>query len=138
MANSRIMDELTNDMYEELGIPTVINASGTKTRIGGSRIRPEAVEAMTTASQSFVRLSDLQQRASDLIADATGAEAGYVTNGAAAGLTLAAAACIAGSDPAVMDKLPDTEGVADEIVMPRAHRIGYDHALRNAGGVSST
>jgi L-seryl-tRNA(Ser) seleniumtransferase len=120
-------------IYEELGVPTVVNASGTKTRIGGSRIREEAREAMDRAGESFVRLSDLQAAASDRIAEVTSAEAGYVTNGAAGGLLLSAAACMAGDDPGVMSRLPDTDGVADEIVMPRTHRTGYDHALRTAG-----
>jgi L-seryl-tRNA(Ser) seleniumtransferase len=120
-------------IYEELGVPSVINATGTKTRIGGSRIRSEALDAMTRAADAFVRLSDLQARASDLIADVTGAEAGYVTCGAASALALGAAACIAGDDIGAMARLPDTEGLADEIVMARTHRTGYDHALRAAG-----
>ena len=120
-------------VYEDLDVPTVINAASTKTRIGGSLIREGAVEAMAEAAGSFVRLSDLQARASELISDVTGAEAGYVTCGAAAGLTLGAAACIAGDDVGVMDQLPHTEDVPNEIVMPRTHRNGYDHALRAAG-----
>ncbi|WP_135855097.1 aminotransferase class V-fold PLP-dependent enzyme [Halorussus salinus] len=125
---------MQNDtIYDNLGVPTVINAAGTKTRIGGSRIRPEALNAMREAADSFVRLSDLQARASDLITDVTGAEAGYVTSGAAGGLLLGAAACIAGENLDAMAQLPDTTGVADEIIMPRTHRSGYDHALRAAG-----
>lgn len=120
-------------IYDSLDVPTVVNAAGTKTRIGGSRIREEAREAMTDAADSFVRLSDLQAAASARIADVTGAEAGYVTNGAAGGLLLSAAACIAGTDPAIMAQLPDTEGIPDEIIMPRTHRTAYDHALRTAG-----
>jgi len=125
---------MTDDsVYAELGVSTVVNAAGTKTRIGGSRIRPEALDAMARAAESFVRLSDLQAAASDRIADVTGAEAGYVTNGAAGALVLATAACIASDDLGVMSRLPDTEGVADEVVMPRTHRTGYDHAIRTAG-----
>ncbi len=120
-------------IYEELGVPHVVNATGTKTRIGGSRIRPEAVEAMNRASEAFVRLSDLQARASELIADVTGADAGYVTCGASSALALGAAASIAGDDIGAMARLPVTEGVPSEIVMPRTHRTGYDHALRAVG-----
>ncbi|GAA5051119.1 aminotransferase class V-fold PLP-dependent enzyme [Haladaptatus pallidirubidus] len=120
-------------IYDELGVPRVINAAGTKTRIGGSLIRPEAIEAMSQAAESFVRLSDLQVRASELISEVTGAEAGYVGSGAAACMTLAAAAAIAGDDLGVMSRLPDTDGIPDEIVMPRTHRNGYDHAFRAAG-----
>lgn len=121
------------DIYRELGVREVVNAAGTKTRIGGSLIREEALEAMNSAAEGFVELGDLQARASELIRDVTGAEAGYVTSGADAGLLLGAAAAIAGSDVQAMDRLPDTDGLADEIVMPRTHRTGYDHALRAAG-----
>ena len=120
-------------IYEELGVPSVINATGTKTRVGGSRIRPEALDAMTRAADAFVRLSDLQARAGDLISNVTGADAGYVTSGAAAALALGTAACIAGDDIGAMARLPDTEGIADEVVMARTHRTGYDHALRAVG-----
>ncbi|MFC5278081.1 aminotransferase class V-fold PLP-dependent enzyme [Halorubrum rubrum] len=126
-----------NDVYDELGVPTVVNASGTKTRIGGSLIRKEALQAMNQAAESFVRLSDLQAAASDRIADATGAEAGYVTNGAASALLLGTAACIAGSDPGVMSQLPDTKDIPSEVVMPRTHRTGYDHAIRGSGATIS-
>lgn len=131
-------DDWRSDMshdtiYDELDVPTVVNATGTKTRIGGTLIREEAVEAMSRAAEAFVRLSDLQAAASERIAEVTGAEAGYITNGASSALTLAAAACIADDDLGVMARLPNTEGVASEIVMQRTHRNGYDHALRAAG-----
>jgi len=120
-------------IYDEIGVPRVINAASTKTRIGGSLIRPEAMEAMRRASESFVRISDLQARASDLIQDVTGAEAGYVACGGAASMCLGIAACIAGDDLGAMSRLPETPGVPDEVVMPRTHRNGYDHAIRAAG-----
>jgi len=120
-------------IYDEIGIPTVVNAAGTKTRISGSLMRPEAANAMCNASERFVQISDLQARASELIAEVTGAEAGYVSNGASGGMTLCAAACIAGSDVAKMDQLPKTNEMASDIVMPRSHRNGYDHAFRVAG-----
>lgn len=127
------MTENDETIYDELGVPRVINATGTKTRIGGSLIREEALDAMREAAGSFVRLSDLQACASDRIAEATGAEAGYVTSGAASALTMATAACIAGDDLGTMARLPDTEGVPSEVVVPRTHRSGYDHAIRAAG-----
>lgn len=124
---------MSDTIYDELGVPTVINGAGTKTRVSGTLMRDKAVEAMQRGTEAFARISDLQAKASEVIAEATGAEAGYVTAGAAAGLELGAAACIAGKDPGIMHRLPDTEGVADEIVMPRSQRNGYDHALRAAG-----
>ncbi|MBA2595640.1 MAG: aminotransferase class V-fold PLP-dependent enzyme [Chloroflexia bacterium] len=119
--------------YEELGLRTVINASGTLTRLGGSRMAPETLAAMAEAAAAFVPIDELQARAGEIIAGNTGAEAGYVVSGAAAGLSLGVAACIAGMDVAAMDRLPDTTGLKDEVVVQRGHRNAYDHAIRAAG-----
>ena len=55
--------------------------------------------------------------------------------GAAAGLVLQAAACIAGDDPAKITRLPDTTGMKNELIIQRAHRFMYDQTLRLVGGV---
>ncbi len=120
-------------VYEELGLRTVINASGTLTRLGGSRMAPEVLAAMADAAASFVPIDDLQARAGEIIAEVTGAEAGYVVTGAAAGLSLGVAACVAGMDVAAMDRLPDTTGLKNEVVVQRGHRNAYDHAIRAVG-----
>ena len=120
-------------IYDELGVRTVINASGTLTRLGGSRMAPEVLAAMAEAAASFVHIDELQAQAGKVIAEITGAEAGYVVTGAAAGLTLGVAACVAGLDVAAMDRLPDTTGLKDEVVVQRGHRNAYDHAIRAAG-----
>src|ERR671921_2314729 len=112
-------------IYDDLGLRTVINASGTLTRLGGSRMAPEVLAAMTEAAASFVPLDDLQARAGERIAELTGAEAGYVVTGAAAGLSLGLAACVAGLDVAAMDRLPETTGLKDEVVVQRGQRPGY-------------
>jgi D-glucosaminate-6-phosphate ammonia-lyase len=120
-------------IYEDLGVRTVINASGTLTRLGGSRMAPEVLAAMTEAAASFVHIDELQANAGRVIAETTGAEAGYVVAGAAAGLTLGTVACIAGLDVGKMDRLPDTTGMKNEVVVQRGHRNAYDHAIRAAG-----
>lgn len=122
-----------NDVYARLGVRRRINAAGTLTRLGGSLMDDAVLDAMRDAAQASVDIGELQSAASRVIARATGAEAGMVTSGAAAGLTLAAAACIAGYDVARMARLPDTRGMPNEILMPRTHRNAYDHALRAAG-----
>jgi L-seryl-tRNA(Ser) seleniumtransferase len=94
---------------------------------------PEVVAAMQEAALSYVVLEELQERASQLIARATGAEAGTVTGGAAAGLLLGTAACITEGDPGKIERLPDTSGMKSTALMHRAHRNGYDHSVRAAG-----
>lgn len=62
--------------YQSLNVPTVINGVGTKTRISVTLVREEAANAIRDAAAQFARISDLQARASDLISEATGDEAG--------------------------------------------------------------
>jgi D-glucosaminate-6-phosphate ammonia-lyase len=120
-------------VLERLGLTPVINANGAASRLGGNLLSAATQEAMIEAGQHFVPLQELQARASEAIRRTTGAEAGCVASGAAACLFLATAACMVGDDVAAMDRLPDTAGLRNEIVMHRAHRTPYDHALRATG-----
>ena len=122
-----------SNIYEELGVRTIINAVGPATRLSGSIMAPEVAEAMKQASQYCVDIAYLQARASEIIAEITGAEAGYVTSGAAAGLLLGTAACVTGLDPNKMNRLPDTTGMKNEVIMARSQRNFYDHAVRSVG-----
>lgn len=124
---------MTN-VYEQLGVKTIINVAGTSTRVGGALMPPEVVEAMSEASKASASMTDLQAAASRYIANVTGAEAGYITSGASASLTLGAAAILAKLDPGLMERLPDTSGMKNEFIVSREHRNGYDHAIRVAGG----
>ena len=111
----------------------IINAAGTLTRLSGGRVRPEAIAAMAEAAAQTYDMAALEAHASGIIAGATGAEAGYVTSGAAAALLLGTAAAIAGLDPAAMERLPDAAGLRNEVIVARPQRNGYDHAVRAAG-----
>jgi D-glucosaminate-6-phosphate ammonia-lyase len=122
-------------IYRRLGVRPIIHASGTTTRYGGSLLRPEALETMREASTTLVNLDELNEAAGAAIARMLGAEAAFVTAGASSGLILQAAACIAGADPAKITRLPETQGMRNEIVIQRAHRFAYDQAYRVAGGV---
>ena len=97
--------------YERLGVVRRINAAGTLTRLGGSLMEPEVLLAMNQAAGASVDMAELQSAASRSIAAATGAQAGIVTSGAAAGLTLATAACLARWDVTRMAALPDCRGM---------------------------
>jgi L-seryl-tRNA(Ser) seleniumtransferase len=121
------------NVYERLRVRTIINAKGPSTRLSGGLMRPEVVQAMVEASQHCVEMAELQARASEIIAEITGAEAGLVTAGAAAGLLLGTAACVTGLDSGRMNRLPDTSGMASEVVIVRSQRNFYDHMLRAVG-----
>jgi D-glucosaminate-6-phosphate ammonia-lyase len=121
------------NIYERLGVGTIINANGPSTRVSGGIMRREVAEAMVEASQHCVEMAELQARASEMVAEITGAEAGLVTSGAAAGLLLGTAACVTGLDPGRMNRLPDTSGMANEVVIVRSQRNFYDHMIRAVG-----
>ena len=121
------------NIYQELGVEPIINAVGPATRLSGSVMHPEVAEAMRQASECCVDIAQMQARAGEVIAEITGAEAGYVTSGAAAGLLLGTAACVTGLDPGKMNRLPDTAGMKSEVIMARSHRNFYDHAVRSVG-----
>ena len=124
---------MVNHIPADLLDARIINAAGTLTRLSGARVSPAVAAAMAEAAQSSFDMWSLQAAACARIAAATGGEAGLVTSGASAGLTLAAAAAIAGFDVKRMQALPFTEGIPNEILVPRTHRNGYDRALTVAG-----
>jgi len=112
-------------IYDKLGVKRVINAWGTLTSLGGSIMLPEVIEAMNDAAKAFVNMEELQEKAGKIIAEITGAEAAYVTSGAAAALVLAAAACMTGDDPEKMARIPYIEGFKNEIILPAMHDNPY-------------
>jgi L-seryl-tRNA(Ser) seleniumtransferase len=123
-----------DESVDSLGIAPIINAAGSVTHLSASLVAADIAEAMAAAAQSSIDIADAQGRASDIIAELTGAEAGIVTSGASAGLLLGAAACLAGLDAGAMERLPDTAGLRNEFIVSRSHRNSYDHAVRAAGG----
>jgi D-glucosaminate-6-phosphate ammonia-lyase len=121
------------DVIQELGIRSFINAAGTFTALTGSLMRPEVVAAMQVASRQYVTLEDLHDAVGKRIAGLLHCPSALVTAGCASALSLATAACVAGKDPERIRRLPDTSGMKNEVIVQKTHRVGYDHAIRNAG-----
>lgn len=115
----------------------VLNAAGTMTSLGASRVRAEAAAAAEAISRRFVDMGELQARASEAIAECTGAEAGFVTSCSAAGVTLGIAASMTGDDLHLIERLPDTAGMRSRVVMQAGHAVNYgapiEQAVRLAG-----
>ena len=122
------------EAYRYLGVKPVINAAGSVTKYGGTKTRPEVLQVMAGAARIMVNVEELNRKAGEELARITGAEAGFVCSGAAGGLVLQAAACIAGKDPVKMRQLPDTTGMKNEIIIQNMHRFPYEQAYRAAGG----
>ncbi len=121
------------DVISELGVRKLINAAGTYTSFTASRMPDEVMAAIQTSHKSFCNLNELHDAVGRKIAERCQAEAAMVSAGCASALSLATAACVAGSDPEKIRQLPDIEGMKNEVIVQKSHRLGYDHAIRNAG-----
>lgn len=125
------------DIRARLGVRPVINVSGTMTALGASIVVPEAVAAISEILAEFVEIDDLQKRASAVIARLCQAEAGFVTASCSAGITLAVAGAMTGSDLAAIERLPDATGLKDEAAILAGHMVSYgapvEQAIRLAG-----
>ncbi len=119
--------------YADLGVRPVINAWGTVTVMGGSTMPSQVLAAMTEAGRQYVPIHELQTAAGRYIAGRLGVDAAFISCGAAAGMALAVAACMAGTNPAYRARLPDTEGLRSEVIVFRSMRSMYDQAFRVAG-----
>ena len=121
------------EIYRQLGVRPLINAAGTYTVLSGSLLPERARRAMEEASRCFVHLVDLQRAVGERIAKMLDVESAMVTSGAACSIMLATAACATGTDPEKIRRIPDLTGMKSEVIVPREHRNGFDHAARNVG-----
>lgn len=120
-------------IYQELGIEPVINAAGTYTVLGGSRMSEETLAAMREAANDFVPIRTLQSSIHKAIARITNNEAAYISNGAATGLYLAVAAAIERLRGKRFFNATSEEIAESNIVMFRAHRNPYDLVIGYLG-----
>ena len=120
-------------IYKDLGLKKVVNAWGTVTKLGGSIMAPEVVEAMREAAESFINMEELHKAAGRRIAELLEVEAACVTCGAAAGLAVATAACMTGMRKSFAYQLPDTTGMKNEILVLKCHHDLYDQSMLLTG-----
>jgi L-seryl-tRNA(Ser) seleniumtransferase len=112
--------------YSSLGVPTVINAAGALSRLGGSILSPGVSEAMKEASESFIDLPSFHDRVGEELARVTHNEAACISNGSAAGILVSVAACLAGTNVELAARLPDVEELAKRnVVVWREHVDGF-------------
>src|SRR5712692_8495737 len=121
------------NIYTRIGVRPFINLTATYTINGGTLTLPEVKAAMDEASRYSVNIDELMDKVGERLAKLLQCECAIVTAGAAAALTHATSACLAGGDPEKMKQLPDLTGLKNEVIMPRQSRNVYDHAIRTVG-----
>lgn len=126
--------KLTNrDYFKELGIRPFINAAAPYSSLSGAEMWPEVIKAMGYASKRPARLNVLHDEVGKRIAKMVDCEAAMVPAGATSAITLGTAACMTGTDEALIKQIPNTKGMRNEIITQKSHRYEYDHAVRNCG-----
>ena len=126
-------------VYEEIGLPRVINASGRMTVLGVSTISDKVAKAAVAGGQSYVVVEDLLDKAGEIISQYTGGEDSCPTVCASAAIALSVAGMISKGKKTIMDRLPDSTGLANEIILQKGHAIIFnapiETMLRLGGGV---
>jgi L-seryl-tRNA(Ser) seleniumtransferase len=119
--------------FEHLGVKAVINARGNNTVLGGSTPSARVHRAMMEAERYYVDMQQLLERSGARIAQLLGAEAAYVTPGAAAAMAIGTAACMAGADPDKVAQLPDPTGMPNTVLIQAGHHYHYEHVVTVPG-----
>jgi L-seryl-tRNA(Ser) seleniumtransferase len=124
------------DYYDKLGVEKIINAAGTYTTLTAACMPPQVRRAVEVAAMHPVRLHDLQVKSGEYLAKKLRCEGALVTSGASGAITLATAACMASANGNKPGSLPqDAAGLKNEIIIQKAHRYSYDHAMMLCGAV---
>jgi len=126
----------SGNVYEELGVTTVINGQGTMTMLGGSLMRPEVEAVMALAGQHFVSIPELEMAAGNRITEMLKLPPGYsalVTSGAAAAMQSGLAGILTRDNPQFIKQIPDLTGMKSEVIIQKSHRNAFDHQLRSTG-----
>jgi L-seryl-tRNA(Ser) seleniumtransferase len=120
-------------IFERLGVARVINACGVYTDLGGSVPSPGVRAAMDEVGRYYVSMPELLDSTGKMLADLVGAEAARVTTGAAAAIALGVAACMTGVDGELWERLPNAEGMKNEVLVQHRHHFKYDRCARIPG-----
>jgi D-glucosaminate-6-phosphate ammonia-lyase len=119
--------------YERLGTWPVVNANGIDIDLGGAIVSPSVRSAMKEANEHAVEMTPLLEAAGRRVVEHAGAQAAWVTPGASTAIALTSAACMCGRDTGAMERLPDTSGLRDRVVVQRGQRNAVRaHVLRSS------
>ena len=121
------------DLFKELGVTPVINASVKMTFLSGSLMLPEVLEDINSTSHDFANMYELQDKVGAKIAEMLHVESAMVTSGAACAILLSTAAAITGTDHEKIKLLPNLPGPRPEVIMQKTHRYLFDQAVTTTG-----
>ncbi|PAE21058.1 SelA-like pyridoxal phosphate-dependent enzyme [Bacillus sp. 7504-2] len=116
-------------IFAQFGLRKVINASGKMTALGASAVSDEVADALKRAAQDYVDIEEMMEFAGRVIAEYTGAEDGCPTCGAAAGIAISTAAVITGKNLSLIERMPDSEGLRNEIIIQKGQQVHFGASI---------
>jgi D-glucosaminate-6-phosphate ammonia-lyase len=127
------------NLLQRLDVEQVINASGRMTRLGVNTLTDDVIDVMALGGRNYVDIEQLHEKVGEHIADLLGAEGAMVTTGAAAGISLMVAACVAGDDTSKIASLPGPVDGPTTFLIQAGHQVDFgapvNQMVRIGGGV---
>lgn len=117
------------NVYRDLGMKQVINGSGKMTALGATAVSASIAEAVGAATTDYVEMDELLKITGERIAAFTGAEGGCPVVCASAGMAISVAALIAGKNLSLIEKLPTSQGLKNEIILQKGHAVHFGGSL---------
>jgi len=121
------------NVYQELGVRPVINAVGTYTVVGGTRMSEETLKDLCDAARNFVEIEKLQAAINRKVAEMTHNEAAFLCNSCSTAIYLVTAACVEKHYGRDFNTLTAEEIARCEVVALWGQHIPYDHAIEQVG-----
>lgn len=116
--------------FATLGCRPIINASGKMTALGASTVTDGVAETLRAAAQDFVDIDELMRAAGGVIAEATGADDGCPTTGAASAIVLGVAAAVTRGELSLLEAVPVLpDSVPSEVVIQKGHAVHFGAAI---------
>jgi uncharacterized pyridoxal phosphate-dependent enzyme len=112
-------------VWQELGLPEIINAAGKMTYLGSSVVSNNVAAAMVNGAQSYVEIAELRSAASRKVAKLTHSPHAHVVASGSAGIVQAVAASITGTNLALIEQVPFVEASRRKILLQKSHAINY-------------
>lgn len=121
------------DLFKELGLRTFINCAGPFTSMTGCLMPEEVLNTIKSTGQHYVDLGTLQDRVGERIAELLKCEAAVVSSGCFGAMSIGIAGAISGMDHKIVEQLPDTSDLKNEVILQESHMGGYTRAITNIG-----
>jgi uncharacterized pyridoxal phosphate-dependent enzyme len=121
--------------FKQYGFKEIINADRRVTALGGSAINSVVAKALHDAAMEYVDIAELMAETGKAIAMVTGAEDGCPTTGAAAGIVISTAAVIAGTNLSFIERIPNTDGLRNEIIIQKGHSAHFGASIKQMIGI---